>query len=128
MGVRDARAPERRMAEPGANWLDYAPGPSRGPARPWREGVDDGEGAEFLSFRLDGRRLLATLYEDRVVLDSPNGEAGVMSVPRLHFCPECVRSGRFPFAEDGGECARHHVPFLDYDREAFERFELLAQM
>lgn len=52
------------------------------------------------------------------------------SIPlyRLKFCPDCLRDKNYPFSEDDLICQRHKTPFLPFDLETFERFQIIALM
>ncbi len=52
------------------------------------------------------------------------------SIPlhRLKFCPDCLRDKKYPFSEDDSICQRHKTPFLPFDLETFERFQIIALM
>lgn len=52
------------------------------------------------------------------------------SIPlyRLKFCPDCLREKKYPFSEDDSICERHKTPFLPFDLETFERFQIIALM
>lgn len=114
------------MPEPGSDFLDFAPeGDDARTVREREAGYDEGDA---WTFRLEGRPVTATLYDDGVVVRFTNGTTSQMTLPRLHFCPDCLRGGVFPFDEDAGVCGLHGARRLDYSRDEFERFELLAQL
>jgi len=79
-------------------------------------------------YEIRGEMVRIDIDEEIATFHYANQTNRSIPLQRLKFCPDCLREKKYPFSEDDSICQRHKTPFLPFDIETFERFQIIALM